>query len=334
MTPPQGGNPAPSKGGHARGGGDLNTEIFHNDGVKLAARALAAGAVRKSLMRLHWDCAGRCEAPFSIIYLARPEGRTGYHEWSPGKSQTLEIEIDYPCRRCGPCLRRRAREWAERASYEIAQAQRTWFVTLTLAPKWHEYFRLHCVDDLARRGVVWERLPEHEQFSERHKRISPDLTKFFKRVRKRSGCKLRYLLVAEAHKQQQCGLPHYHALMHECSGTLLKKHFGFRDDDTLSASWPYGFASAKLIETETNDKPAWYVCKYLSKDARARVRASQAYGGAVGPSSKQVRTDEVNAREANESARVKKTTTETPNTKTEMGFGSESGSREPNEISN
>jgi hypothetical protein len=122
-------------------------------------------------------------------------------------------------------------------------------------------------------GIDFERLPPAEQFSLRHTEISRELTKYLKRVRKESGAKFRFLLVAEAHKS---GLPHYHLLLHE--------HDQFRPvrKSVLEAQWKaYGFSKWRLIEDE---RAARYVCKYLSKDAIARVRASIRYGSTEGHS--------------------------------------------------
>ena len=96
-----------------------------------------------------------------------------------------------------------------------------------------------------------------------HKVISAELTKYFKRLRK-SGLKFRYVLVTEAHKD---GYPHYHALIHEVSAQIPKSR--------LQADWPYGFTTFKLVK---DTKAAYYITKYLVKDARTRIRASGKYG--------------------------------------------------------
>lgn len=93
-----------------------------------------------------------------------------------------------------------------------------------------------------------------------------EITKYLKRVRKKSGAPLRYILVAEAHKS---GLPHYHMLIHECDPSRQVRH------KDLTAAWSWGFTRFKLVETSNT---AWYVCKYLSKAQLARVRASVRYG--------------------------------------------------------
>lgn len=119
---------------------------------------------------------------------------------------------------------------------------------------------------LAKRGVRWAELSPAEQFQARHQEISRDLTTWLKRVRKQSGARLRYLLVAEAHKS---GLPHYHALIHERRFSVPVT------ERVLRHQWNLGFSKFQLVE---GSEAAWYVAKYLAKDARARVRASVRYG--------------------------------------------------------
>lgn len=117
-------------------------------------------------------------------------------------------------------------------------------------------------------GIVYEMASEMEQFQYRHWAICPELTKYLKRVRKESGVKLRYLLVAEAHKS---GAPHYHLLIHE-AGLAPVRHA------VLSRQWKLGFSKYNLVK---DNRAAFYVTKYLAKSALARVRASQGYGQAV-----------------------------------------------------
>lgn len=96
-----------------------------------------------------------------------------------------------------------------------------------------------------------------------HNEISKEITKYFKRLRK-SGLKFRYVLVTEAHKD---GYPHYHALVHEVSAQIPKQK--------LEEQWPFGFTTFRLVK---DMKAAYYIAKYLAKDARTRIRASQGYG--------------------------------------------------------
>lgn len=149
---------------------------------------------------------------------------------------------------------------------ETDRATRTWFGTLTLRPELQHRAKLEAAVYVKRRGIGdFEAMSEKEQFSARHRIVSQWLTKYIKRVRKSSGAPLRYLLVAEAH---QSGLPHYHMLVHESSPEHPVT------ERVLRLKWTLGFSRWSLA----NEKSAAYVCKYLTKTAMARVRASRGYG--------------------------------------------------------
>ena len=113
------------------------------------------------------------------------------------------------------------------------------------------------------RDILYDEREQDVQDCERFAVIVEEIQRFFKRIRKNSKAKLRYLVVQELHKS---GQPHYHALIHEVSGTLTKA--------TLQSAWTWGFSQAKLADPKT----AIYVCKYLTKSEGARVRASLGYG--------------------------------------------------------
>lgn len=115
-------------------------------------------------------------------------------------------------------------------------------------------------------GTDFDALSPHEQFMERMTEIGREVTLYLKRVRKESGARVRYLLVAEAHKT---GLPHLHILVHEASPDKPVRH------KTLEGQWKLGFTRFKLAH---DVKTASYVCKYISKALLARVRASLRYG--------------------------------------------------------
>ena len=59
----------------------------------------------------------------------------------------------------------------------------------------------------------FDTLSDGEQFRLIHNEIGKEFTLYFKKLRKAAkNTRLRYLLVAEAHKD---GFPHYHAFLHE-----------------------------------------------------------------------------------------------------------------------
>ena len=253
---------------------------------RLAARALLSGGRITRPGVVYWDASAGCDQPFSFTLEGRSPVQVGRDKWgdvrrasgmnenlrpTPGKiygaDAVLWIDIDAPCRRCPSCLRRRAVNWTMRAKSELAAAPRTWFGTLTASPDAHLRMEYRAYSRLNARGVDLWTLPESEQFKERAGEMGKEVTLWLKRVRKESAAPLRYCLVAEAHKT---GLPHYHVLMHECSDTRPVRHA------VLSGQWALGHSRFTLVNGDP--RAAWYVCKYLSKAALARVRASQHYG--------------------------------------------------------
>lgn len=175
-------------------------------------------------------------------------------------------DIRVPCRKCDICLSNRSKRWAAKARTEVLVANRTWFGTFTIKPSQRFLYKLEAQHTALLRGCDWSGLTVTEQFAYIVGQISPDLTKFIKRIRKNSGAKLRYLLVAEAHKD---GFPHFHILLHEIGEQQVSKSI-------LQHHWKHGFSSWKLVDDEGS--APWYVCKYMAKTALIRVRASQNYG--------------------------------------------------------
>lgn len=232
-------------------------------------RALEDGADRPTANSFYWRIAGRCERPVVRTIMGRfpkpgclpPAGRVVNGQEYPLVSLDMEVE----CRRCPACLRKKAWQWRVRMMRELAVAPRTWFVTLTISPD--EHARLGAIASKTVPGFF--DLDPEGQFPHRHALISKEITKFFKRLRKKGG-KFRYCIVAEAHKDKLAGLPHYHALIHESVLSSVPKRL-------LQDEWKLGFSSAKLVDD--NIVPtARYVAKYISKAMLARVRASVRYG--------------------------------------------------------
>lgn len=234
-------------------------------------RALRSGGVRTSMMVTEWDACGvgklKCSRPIprTITFRHRPLGLPIWQDVAKSIQGRMDLDLEVRCRRCPECLKARAAHWRLRMLAEIARSRRTWFATYT--------FRLelqYCATCEATVGVKggsppFGELPPDEQFAARHKHLQPYFTHYFKRIRK-AGYRLRYCLVAEAHKS---GLPHYHALIHEGDDPVPHR--------VLSGEWTSGFSVIKLVDTAT-PKAAAYCAKYLSKSVLARVRASQRYG--------------------------------------------------------
>lgn len=245
----------------------------------LASRVLTSGGRVTAPLTLSCDMGGRCEKPvFSTFVRGRdtkpdilrgrkivwskgrdpqhPDGTHGklvYTTWGANlKQRHRYIDLYLPCRRCPACARRKAYLWASRAEKEVAAAFRTWMGTFTVRPA-----------DRVRIRILASRKYGDETFSSLHKILSAEFTLMLKRIRKNTGQRLRYILVAEAHKD---GFPHYHMLIHEHGEAVPRRE--------LETEWRLGFTAFRLADSNA----AKYVAKYVSKDARARVRASIRYG--------------------------------------------------------
>lgn len=223
------------------------TPVDFNRFSSLVSRALAAGGSLDG-PKARWDASQGCEAPYMAVLVTRQPDSALQGTVDVLNGQKMWLEIDTPCRKCRVCMNNRRILWTRRAKLEIRAALRTWFMTFTVNPHYRFMFSVKTGS---------------RDYMDTHGIISKELTKYFKRLRKK-GAQFRFVLVAEAHKD---GYPHFHALLHECADPITKSR--------LQAEWPYGFTTAKLVKDEA---AAHYVAKYLAKDARTRIRASLHYG--------------------------------------------------------
>ncbi len=230
--------------------------------------AASQGAIQTGPISWFWDVSGRCEEPKGLELEARPPGKRGQQIAVPENGHPLILRMDVPCRRCGPCLITRARNWKERASVEIEQCDRTWFGTMTLSPESHFVALSRARRQHRLQSQDLDQMARHDIFRARVAAIGPEITKFLKRVRKNSGAPMRYLIITEAHKS---GLPHFHGLFHETDyeKPLRKK--------VLVNAWTLG-KIRKFTLVDSGAAASAYATKYLSKDILARVRASKQYG--------------------------------------------------------
>lgn len=254
---------------------------------RLAAKAIAFGKV-VSPLRAEWDISGNCQFPVGRDFSYRRH-RPGYlvttsSRWGIGGRRRHKegfipryrqdrlplgytVGLTMRCRKCEKCRRMRQNLWSHRAQYETMIAPRTWFGTLTLRPECQFYYHSRARLSYARRqrgDLDLESVAT--QFTSRINAISPEVTKYLKRIRKNSGAPIRYLVVCEAHKS---GDPHFHLLVHEKNRELMVTH------KELTRQWGLGFSKWKLVD---DPKRASYLTKYLSKSSAARVRASLNYG--------------------------------------------------------
>ena len=238
---------------------------FLSDVRALASRALAHGGTQLSPLQVVWPMAYDCENPYTTEVWgvsSRPKDGTpivvrGVH---------MSVLMETRCRKCAACITARRRLWQMRAEAETRLWPRTWFGTITLRPEDHYLMELRASSEKRKRAVPWDELSEAEQFAAIDREVYKQLTLMWKRIRASYGHEMRFLCVTERHAS---GLPHYHALVHQCViGEPLKYSH-------LEGQWPHGFTKWRLVKSA---REASYVCKYLNKSAAARVRASQAYG--------------------------------------------------------
>lgn len=137
---------------------------------------------------------------------------------------------------------------------EIAQAPRTWAVTLTLTDR---YIALGIAAAKSCGGPLEPQLYK-------------GLQRYFKRLRKQ-GLKFRYLAVHEL--GETTGRSHYHLLLHEIHGQPEVRK---RD---IEAQWP-AHVHARLVGGRQDDlfKAASYITSYTTKAFDARPRPSVRYG--------------------------------------------------------
>lgn len=217
---------------------------------------------------VEWDVSGRCEAPVKVELSSRASAPHGekHVNVQPNLNRPNFVEMDVRCRKCPACLRQRGILWGYRARQEWNDAQRTWLATLTLDPERYAHLLSEARVSLSRQGIDFDGLPVDEQFLLVDAQAYAHIKLWLKSLRKNSGAPMRFLAVTEAHMS---GVPHWHVLIHE---TTSKRIMYKR----LKGSWKLGFDSYKLV---ADARAASYVTKYLSKEMRARVRASLRYGG-------------------------------------------------------
>lgn len=142
-------------------------------------------------------------------------------------------------------------KWRGRAIEEIAQAKRTWFMTLTFSPS-----------HLA--GVLVS--GKSDKLVDIERRAYADVQRYLKRLRKTKAV-FRYLAVFE--RGEQSGRAHYHLLLHETGRFPIPKR-------VLEDTWP-SLVHARLVDPTTTGA-ASYLTKYLTKSFDVRPRASSRYG--------------------------------------------------------
>lgn len=209
--------------------------------IKLAAKLALIGGQQK-LLTFQAPWVPHCDTPRKV-YRAHTRMRG---------LRSVEVSMDVPCRKCAKCKRFRQMKWRERALHEIAQANRTWALTLTFSP-------VHMA------GVLTSAKSPAAKHVER--RAYADVQRYFKRLR-RSADRFRYLAVFE--RGEVSGRMHYHVLLHEIGRFPVQKVL-------LENKWP-SFVHARLVVGVAGQVSASYITKYATKDLSVPPRASSGYG--------------------------------------------------------
>lgn len=266
----------------------------------VAAKAALAGVqlepfrdgtgVRRELT---WNVAGQCTDPWPVglWHTRRTALRLRSGDVSSERVAGLTVNLLTRCRKCKWCRKMRERFWQGRAWAELEASPRSFFGTLTASLD--NQYRL---DALARlrasgTGVDFDTQPDREKFEARALELGVHVTTWLKRVRS-AGAEIRYLMIAEAHNSAETSVemrhrPHVHLLVHERkAGTFFdgrlkrvvkqgREHAYLPDEAAVRQAWTLGFSK---FEVAHDGRASYYVCKYLTKEALVRVRASQGYG--------------------------------------------------------
>jgi hypothetical protein len=267
--------------------------IDHDRHRALQARALAAGGKAKRLTEFEWSLAGGCTSPSLLSVKSRaykpagdrsrvalvgdPDYTSGQKHGRISRNIPAYTDLWVRCRKCDNCMGARAMHWKDRIVYEIHQASRTWFGTLTLAPDVQFRMLLEArrkydiesgIDATSEtRNKSFDQLSVDQQFERQCRLYYREVQKFFKRIRKKNPAVFKYVVVFEKHTEKLSGFPHAHFLLHERSGVIRHRE--------LAGEWSLGLTNFKLVE---DDGGASYVTKYLWKEACSKIRASTDYG--------------------------------------------------------
>lgn len=245
----------------------------HSALVSVLYDAQSEGKASVEGMRGEWlvHYSGNCERPHRIRRVA--------------DRGALLADFEVRCRQCPPCLRARSGFWMAAAVANIkatmGDGRRVWFGTLTLRPDWQQALVESAVTRYAeanggRIPFWWDDPHCDERFRLVRELLVREVQLYWKRLRKAGHC-FSYLVAFERHKS---GLPHIHFLLHEAGSPITKAK--------LESPWGCGFAKAMLVGGKRRGKQrlspeycAWYVAKYLMKDAQARQIASAGYSSII-----------------------------------------------------
>jgi len=162
----------------------------------------------------------------------------------------VDLVVQVPCGRCIGCRIDYSRQWAVRCMHEASLHDQNCFITLTY-------------DN--------EHLPVDHSISKK------EIQRFWKRLRKYTGKKIRYFCCGEYGEQNN--RPHYHAILFGFDfndKTLFSKKNGnllFRSN-TLEKAWKFGFSTIGTVTFES----CAYVARYVMKKRKGKPEQVDANG--------------------------------------------------------
>lgn len=149
-------------------------------------------------------------------------------------SEARAAATAFPCGRCLHCRINKAREWKNRLLLEETQHDDTCFVTFTFSDDWLPH--PGCVDPHTMGNLL-------------------------KRLRKRTGVKIRYYGVGEY--GSKTWRPHYHIALFGVGRNHIKE---------IEASWPFGFTYVGELNRHSAGYIVGYVTKGLTRPKDTRLK--------------------------------------------------------------
>lgn len=205
------------------------------------------------------------------------------------------------CRNCSQCRKQRLVTLTNEITREVLAAEATYFVTLTFrAAKHREVIR-----ELVKGGrdVPLLDLPASGKLSDEQnkaviergnilaKYYKKDVQDYFKRLRKNTGGRFRYIVAPELHLGERrkhrlrgaaFGFPHFHILLFRISRGTRKP----LNTKSIRAEWSFGITHARALDLADPDgvkDNARYIAEYVSKYSfGGRLMRSLSFGD--GPS--------------------------------------------------
>jgi len=180
-----------------------------------------------------------CEAPIRA-YQKGEGGPLAFHLPNTNREAATWRALDIPCGICILCRQEQARQWAVRISHEAQMHEESCFITLTYDEK---------------------NLPEWGGLEYDH------LVKFWKKMRKQLGRKLRYFAVGEYGDASL--RPHYHACVFghafKEGSTIVQDRPQLWVSPVLAGLWGHGQHRIGALTFETAQYTASYVLKKMQK---------------------------------------------------------------------